>query len=421
MKRIAFLCASVSLWLVTPLQAADWPQWLGPNRDGSTTEVVKPWTTSPKILWRVDVAEGHSSPVIANGKVILHTAANESLGDDAERRAKLEYVTAYDAKKGEVAWVARMEKKPFQSMFGNGPRATPTIADNKVYCFGVTGNFAMFDLATGKLLADPIDLVEEYKAAVPKFGVSAAPLVEAGKVYLQVGGSEGGVVALDAKTGKFSHKYLKEPASYSALNAVGVGADRQIVVLNSEAVFGLPPAGGEPIWRYRFKDLLSESSTTPTKAGDKLIISSVTLGMVSLKLAENDRPTPNEAWRNPKLSCYFSTPVSVGKHLFVVTGRLIPPAQADLHCVNLDHGKILWTRPKIGQYGATLIRTGDDKLLMLEEGGDLVLIQPDAGEYKELSRAKVCGNTWAHPAVADGCLYVRDRNELICVQLSPNS
>src|SRR5436305_5215639 len=97
-----FLCLfSAALRLTLPLQAADWPQWLGPNRDGSTSEIVVSWKTPPKVLWHLKVAEGHSSPVIASGKVILHTAANESLGEDVERRAKLEYVTAFDSKSGE--------------------------------------------------------------------------------------------------------------------------------------------------------------------------------------------------------------------------------------------------------------------------------------------------------------------------------
>jgi hypothetical protein len=93
-------------------------------------------------------------------------------------------------------------------------------------------------------------------------------------------------------------------------------------------------------------------------------------------------------------------------------------AQADLHCVEAATGKVLWTKPKVGKYHACLIRTGDDKLLMLEEGSDLVLIQPDPREYRELARSKVCGQTWAHPALSNGKIYVRDAKELICLQLS---
>src|SRR5262249_6600191 len=124
------------------------------------------------------------------------------------------------------------------------------------------------------------------------------------------------------------------------------------------------------------------------------------------------------------LTCYFSTPVSVGKeHLYLVTGKLpnplapkTPPV-ATLHCVEAKTGKVLWSRPKVGEYHASLLRTGDDRLLMLEEFGDLVLLQPDPKEYKELARTKVCDKTWAHPALANGLLYLRDEKDVLCVQL----
>jgi hypothetical protein len=132
----------------------------------------------------------------------------------------------------------------------------------------------------------------------------------------------------------------------------------------------------------------------------------------------------SEAWTTPKLTSYFTTPVAVGtEHLYMVTGKvpgLLKPreVQADLHCVEAATGKMLWTRPKVGQYHASLLRTGDDKLLMLEDGGDLVLLEPSPKEYRELARSKVCGPTWAHPALAGGKLYLRDDKEVICLRLA---
>jgi hypothetical protein len=124
------------------------------------------------------------------------------------------------------------------------------------------------------------------------------------------------------------------------------------------------------------------------------------------------------------LTSYFSTPVPVGKeHIYIVTGKLpnplagrTPPV-ATLHCIEAKTGKVLWSRPKVGEYHASLLRTGDEKLLLLEEPGELVLLQPDPKEYKELARTKVCGKTWAHPALANGLLYLRDEKDVLCVQL----
>jgi hypothetical protein len=119
---------------------------------------------------------------------------------------------------------------------------------------------------------------------------------------------------------------------------------------------------------------------------------------------------------NEKYNCYFSTPVAVGEHLYLVTGSLLTK-KAILRCVEIATGKQRWTRENVGEYHASLLRTGDNKLLMLEEAGDLVLIEPDPKEYRELARSKVCGKTWAHPAIADGKMYVRDRTHLICVEM----
>jgi hypothetical protein len=92
-------------------------------------------------------------------------------------------------------------------------------------------------------------------------------------------------------------------------------------------------------------------------------------------------------------------------------------SEADLRCIEVKTGKSLWTRQKVGKFHASLLRTGDDKLLMLEDGGDLVLLDPNPKEYRELARSKVCGATWAHPALAGGRLYLRDDKEVLCLQL----
>ncbi len=117
------------------------------------------------------------------------------------------------------------------------------------------------------------------------------------------------------------------------------------------------------------------------------------------------------------MCCYFSTPVPVGDQLYLVTGQVFPP-KAALRCVEGKSGKELWKKENVGKYHATLMRTGDDKLLMLKEDGDLVLLEASAKEYVELAKAKVCGTTWAHPALSDGRLYVRDDKELSCWKLA---
>ena len=184
----------------------------------------------------------------------------------------------------------------------------------------------------------------------------------------------------------------------------------------------MDPQDGSVFWKQPLVDKLSESSSTPVRTGDIIVGSSITFGSLAVRLENaNGHPTAAEAWKNPELNCYFSTPVAVGKdYLYVVTGTK-PPAlsiQSTLHCVDARTGKDLWTKPKIGKYHASLLRTGDAKLLLLDDAGYLALVDPDPKGYRELARSKVCGtDTWAHPALSDGRLYLRDRQELICLRL----
>jgi hypothetical protein len=190
------------------------------------------------------------------------------------------------------------------------------------------------------------------------------------------------------------------------------------VFLTQEGLVSLHPADGKVLWRYPLKDRLLESSVTPVRAGELLIGSAITAGTVALNFKTQEGSIlPSEAWKKPELTCYFATPVPAGAaELYLVTGSLTAK-QAVLRCVEVETGKELWKKGGVGVYHASLLRTGDGKLLMLEEKGNLVLLQPDPKQYRELARARICGDTWAHPALANGRLYVRDRKELVCVEL----
>jgi hypothetical protein len=154
-----------------------------------------------------------------------------------------------------------------------------------------------------------------------------------------------------------------------------------------------------------------------------LLASSITYGSVGLRLAtREDKVTAERVWKNDTLTCYFSTLVSVGNdYVYLVTGTK-PPAiksEATLHCIEAKTGKDLWQKAKIGQYHASLLRTGNNKLLLLDDSGQLALLEPNPKEYRELIRSQVCGPTWTHPALSDGRLFIRDERELICLELGP--
>jgi outer membrane protein assembly factor BamB len=415
MRCLSLICL---LTLAAVGQAEDWPQWLGLHRDGSSSEKVAPWKEAPKVAWKKSVGEGHSSPVVAHGKVFLNyrRAKKDSMKKDFE-----EVLVAYDAKSGEVLWeTVCADTTKFSNIFGNGPRSTPSVANDRVFTLGVTGVLSCMDANNGKLLWQK-DTLKEFSVANLFFGVSGSPLVVGDLVLVNVGAKNASIVAFKCSSGEVAWKSLDDPASYSSGITLGKDKQKQAVFLTGKGLVSLNPGDGASFWNQPFVDSLNESSTTPVHVGDLLIVSTIMSGSMALELGEKEgKPGIKKvAWKNPDLTCYFSTPVAIGKdQLYAVTGSSnFLKSQADLHCVETATGKVLWTKPKVGKYHACLIRTGDDKLLMLEENGDLVLFQPDAKEYRELARTHVCGMTWAHPALSDVRVFVRDNKELICLQL----
>ena len=399
------LCLALLLCCASLSMAGDWPQWLGPNRDGTSPEKIAPWKDDLKIEWRKDVGEGHSSPIVSDGLVFLHTKV---AGKEEE------LLQAFDTKTGNKKWEQAYEKPAFTTPFGNGPRGTPCVHDGKIYTFGITGTLSCFECAAGKPVWSA-KVLEDAKKHNLFFGVSASPLVVGDNVIVQGGGSGSrGIKAYDLKTGTLAWTAGEDPASYAA----PVLLDKNIVVLTGAHLASISPKG-EMRWKHPFKDGLNESSTTPIMAGDLFLAGSVTAGSVAVKETTKDGKIEiSQVWKKPALSCYFSTPVAVSKeHYYIVTGSIPLPA-ATLRCVEIATGKEVWKKPNVGKYHAALLKLADGNLLMHDDStGNLTLLAPNVKEYQELAKSKAGGSTWAHPAIADGKVFIRDNKELICLSL----
>ena len=413
--RSLLLTMLLCLLTTVPAFAEDWPQWLGPRRDNSTTEKIAPWKGKLEVLWRKRVGEGHSSPVVADGRVFIHARIEKSNEEE---------ILAFDVKNGEELWRTRYERAAFTSLYGNGPRATPAIVNDRLYAFGITGILTCLDAKKGDKIWQ-VDTLKKFESKNLFFGMACSPVVVGDHVLVNIGGKGHSIVAFDRGSGEVAWKSMDDPASYASPILFDKSENRQVIFLTGANVVSLDPATGERFWRFPLVDKLMESSTTPICAGNLLLASSITYGSVGLKLSERaikPRPQVEEVWKNKALTSYFSTPVAIGtEHIYMITGTIGGPftkPSADLRCIETKTGKELWKQAKIGTYHASLMRTGDDKLLMLTDGGELVLLEPSAKEYRELARTKVCGReTWAHPALANGRLYVRDNSELICLQM----
>ncbi len=394
----------------TLLQAGDWPQFLGPNRDNHTPEVIPAWKEAPKPVWSKPVGAAHSSPVVANGVVYAFFQPGKEPADA---------LAAFDAATGEKKWEKSYERAKFTPPFGTGPRGTPCVDGDSIYTLGSTGVLACWNAKNGEIRWK-VDTLEKFQAKNLFFGISTSPTIVGDNVVIMVGGKEAGIVAFDKKSGEVAWKATSDPASYASPRTLGKGGADGLVFLTGSHVRGIS-AKGKPLWAVPFRDRLNESSTTPVQAGDLIVASSVTAGSIAFdptKVPADAKTEPSYAWKDEKLTCYFSTPVVVGKDLYMVNGAatIVNPT-ITLRCVEAATGKVRWSQEKIGKYHAAIVRTGDDKLLALTDAGHLLLLDPSPEKYVELANSKVCGPTWAHPAIADGRIFVRDETHLHCFKI----
>jgi outer membrane protein assembly factor BamB len=402
------------LAVAAAVPAADWPQWLGPKRDGGSAEAVEPWKEKPKELWRAKVGAGHSSPVVADGRVFVHARVP---GKEREE------LIAFDAAAGKELWREAYDRAPYFSVLNTGPQATPTVAGGRVYTFGITGVLACFDAATGKRhwLKDTFALT---KVELPRFGVCCSPLVVGNRVLVAVGGKGSSVMGFDADTGEEAWRALDEPASTSSpvmLLAGGKpGRLPDVVFMTTLRVVGLNPLDGSVSWEYPLPFQPSGTAPTPVVAGDLVVTSTMTNGSTAIRVTAGDKVSAARVWQVKGLSGYFSSGTAVGTdRVFLVKNTLKPIPRADLVCVDQTTGKVLWTKEGVGYFHFGVIRTGNGKLLVLDDSGNLTLLDATAGEYKELCKAAVCGGSLTAPALSGGRLYARDDGGIVCVQLTP--
>jgi outer membrane protein assembly factor BamB len=402
------------LGLTLTLAAADWTQWLGPKRDGGTTESIEPWKETPKELWKAKVGVGFSTPVSSAGRVFVHARVN---GKEREE------LIAFEAKTGQVLWRQAYDRAPYSSVLNTGPQATPTVAGNRIYTFGITGVLSCFNTETGKILWQ-VDTFKKLQAQLPRFGVCCSPLVIGNRVLVAINGQGSSIAAFDTDTGELQWQGLDEPASTSSpvlFAAKGKpGALPDAVFMTSLRVIGLNPLDGSVTWEYALPFQPSGTSPTPLVSGDTIITSTMTNGSTAIRISTGEKTTADKLWQAKTISGYFSSGTAVGKdRLFLVTNQLKPVPRADLVCLDAANGKELWRQDGVGYFHFGMIRTGNDKLLILDDGGNLKLVEASAKQYRELCTAKICDGTLVAPALADGRLYARDAEQIICVQLAP--
>jgi outer membrane protein assembly factor BamB len=386
--------------------AADWPQFLGPNRDSVSpqTGLFEAWPQGgPPVVWQRPIGSGFSGPVVAGGRLVL-----------VHRQGDKEIVACLDAATGKEHWQFAYPSG-YRDDFGmdEGPRSTPVIAGNHVYTLGAEGRLHCLDVATGKKIWDR-SLNAEYQVPKGFFGVATSPLVEGNLVLVNVGGKQAGIVTFDRDTGKEVWRATNHEASYSSPVAATFNGKRQVIFFTREGIVLLEPRTGAITYskRWRARMHASVNAATPLVAGDLVFVSACYgTGAILLHIGPDH---VEELWKNDEaMSNHYNTCVQNKGYLYGFHGRQEEGAR--LRCVELKTGKIQWTDDHTGCGSMILVQ---DQLIVLNEHGQLVLIEATPVSYKEKARAQVLTAPCRSPiALADGLLYGHDSKKLVCWKL----
>ncbi len=397
-----FLSATVS-----SATAGDWPQILGPNRNGIADgdKLADSFPTGgPAALWVAEIGSGFAGVVISNETLVLF-----------HRRGDDDTLSAYDAASGKPLW-SQGFKTDFRPAIveDDGPRAVPTIHKGRVYALASNGGLYCVDLKTGKPVWQR-QTHQDFHAPAGYFGAGSSPLVEGKVLIVNVGGDKdgAGVVAFDLDTGQTVWQATKEQASYSSPVAVTLDGTRHLLCITRLNLVSLDPLTG----KERFRTPFGQRGPTVNAAipvlmkNQALLTASYGIGAELLTI-HPDRV--EVTWSDEVLSSQYTTPILHEGVMYGVDGRQDGGPVA-LKCFDPQTRKVLWTQPGLAY--ATLI-AADGKLLVMQSNGKLKVVEMNNSAYRELASASLLsGTTRALPALANGRLYVRNENTLKCVNL----
>jgi outer membrane protein assembly factor BamB len=445
------LCMVASLLLSPPGASAaatiDWPQWLGPKRDGVWREtglLSKFPPGGPKVVWRLPIGAGYSGPAVAEGRVYVmdRERAKDASGKPARpTRAGVpgnERTLCINETTGKLVWKDEYDC-PYTVSYAAGPRTTPLVKDGRVYTLGAMGDLRCLDADTGHVRWAK-NLVKEYRLdAPPVWGFAAHPLLDGDLLYCLVGGPGSAAVAFNKDTGKELWKALtSEEVGYSPPMIFGAGGKRQLIIWLSDSVNSLDPATGKAYWTLPFPasgqpQRPAVSIATVRRLDDLLLVSTYYEGAMMLKLA-SDKPAAKVLWtaqsKNPEkpttLHALMAAPFLKDGYIYGVS------ANGELCCLKADTGKLIWqtyaaTGGKKTDCGTAFLVPQGNRYILFNDHGDLILADLSPKGYHEIDRAHILEPAqqargrmvvWSHPAFAQRCVFARNDKEIVCLSLA---
>jgi outer membrane protein assembly factor BamB len=402
-SRAACAVAVLGLGLASDAASADWPQFRGPRRDGTSTEtgLITTWPAEgPSVRWRTALGGGYSSIAVAGGKIFTMF----SVGDD-------EFVGCFDAATGAERFRVRVDSA-WKDRFGDGPRATPTVDGATVFTLSSRGKLHALAAADGASLWTH-DLPTEYGAEAPQWGFASSPLVEAGLLLVDVGGKNGsGLMAFDKATGREAWRSQRTQAGYAAPVAFDAAGVRHAVFFTGKSVIAVRPKDGGLLWQVPWETSWDVNAATPIFIPpDKVFVSSgYDHGAAVYRIAASEGGASVSAvWQNREMKNRFSSSVLAGEHIYGFDEKT-------LKCIDARTGETRWQVRGLG-HGSLIL--ADGQLIVLGDEGTLLLVEATAEDYRERSRAQVFdGKTWTVPALSDGTLFLRDEREMVALAVA---
>jgi outer membrane protein assembly factor BamB len=404
MHRSLFLVLAMMLGYAasgsTQSGSLDYPQWRGPNRDGSASALSMPrsWPDKLTLKWKVDVGEGYATPIVIGNRVFSHT-----------RRGGNEVMTALDAGTGKTLWQtdypAPYKMNPATRNHGEGPKSTPLYYDGKLFTLGISGIVSAFDASTGKLLwqkpAPPVD---------PLYGAAMSPVADRGTVIFHVGGhNQGALTAFDAATGAVKWSWSGDGPAYASPLVVELGGVRQVVTITQQKVVGVAADTGALLWERPFVSRPTNNSIMPILFGNTIIVSGYELGVTGFQVRrQNDQWVTETLWETKDVSMFMSNPVLIGDTLYGLSQR----NSGQFFALDAKTGKTLWLGSPREATNTAVVKAGDF-LLLLNDDAELIVARSSRSQLEVIQRYTVGESaTWAQPAVSGNRVFIKDVSSL---------
>jgi outer membrane protein assembly factor BamB len=444
---IASVLASAGIFIVPALYADDWPQWLGPQRDGVWREqgVLQTFPKDgPKVLWRMPIHEGYGGPAVVGDRIYVMDRERPLDEEGKPARATRagipgkERILCLSTKDGKLIWQNEYDC-PYTISYPTGPRVTPLVRDGRVYTVGAMGDLRCLGADRGEIIWSK-NLIKEYKLdAPPVWGWASHLLLDGELLYSLVGGEGSAVVAFNKNDGKEVWKQLTtEEIGYSPPMIYELAGKKTLVIWLSESVNGLDPTTGKVLWTQTYplgaqvkRPVVSISTVRNDK--DRLFVTSFYHGPMMLEIA-GEKPEAKIVWKSKStnwakpegLNCVMSTPVLHDGYIYGIGGM------GELQCIDAKTGEKMWETTKVlnedqAFCGTAFIVPAGGHFLLFNDHGDLILADLTPKGYTEIGRAHLLEPSqnamnrdvvWSHPAFSNRCMFARNDKEIICVSLA---